>query len=568
MRHPLARLTALALSALLAVTTTLPPLVPAGVLLFTAGDAAAQSRGRSSGGYSRPSSSPRTPSTSSGYGAPRTPSSGGYGRPSGGGSSGSIFGGGSAGDRSYGREQSGNVLREMRAREEAARRAAEQAARPTPQTGGGWSGSTGGGWSGGWGDRRTPSYNDGYRRGGYAGGYSGGYPGGYSGGWYRDRGWTPSPSVASGPGNYGVWSTAFLFFLLSTLSSPGHADFFRNNQDDPGVRQFRQAAEQRAGTDPEIRRQLDELDRRTAEAGNLPREPGALPPDVPPEVARARPDSPASAGASAGGRTPSAAPGGGGSGIGGFLTVGVILLALILGFMIWRRMRAAPKGGEAMGPGGMLQKGADIIRHKMSGEGYTPSRFRIGMTLTVDPTPFLLLAGETKVPAPSGTAPTSVTAVGRIGGDGPGSLIRLYLPEGAFFQLHLGPGNEPDECRYFAPLDEVNPADVSEWNLWLDPNEGMIGWPEFQTKDGKVYGRAWSPSDAKIAPREMSEEVETTEGRRTVRRRAMLYAAPTGAAEPAPQTEYILVAAVEDGRGAWVEIHAGLDVSPASLSLA
>jgi hypothetical protein len=27
--------------------------------------------------------------------------------------------------------------------------------------------------------------------------------------------------------------------------------------------------------------------------------------------------------------------------------------------------------------------------------------------------------------------------------------------------------------------------------LWLDPAEGMIGWPSFQTKDGKMYGRAW-----------------------------------------------------------------------------
>ena len=48
----------------------------------------------------------------------------------------------------------------------------------------------------------------------------------------------------------------------------------------------------------------------------------------------------------------------------------------------------------------------------------------------------------------------------------------------------------------------------------------------------------------------------------------MLYAAPTGAAAPAPQTEYVLVAAVEAGGQAWVEVHAGIDVNPAALSLA
>ena len=48
----------------------------------------------------------------------------------------------------------------------------------------------------------------------------------------------------------------------------------------------------------------------------------------------------------------------------------------------------------------------------------------------------------------------------------------------------------------------------------------------------------------------------------------MLYAAPTGAPAPAPQTEYILVQSVEDGSSAWVEIRAGIDLNPASLGLA
>jgi hypothetical protein len=48
----------------------------------------------------------------------------------------------------------------------------------------------------------------------------------------------------------------------------------------------------------------------------------------------------------------------------------------------------------------------------------------------------------------------------------------------------------------------------------------------------------------------------------------MLYAAGTGQAAPAPATEYILVSAVEEGGRAWVEIRAGIDINPASLSLA
>jgi hypothetical protein len=48
---------------------------------------------------------------------------------------------------------------------------------------------------------------------------------------------------------------------------------------------------------------------------------------------------------------------------------------------------------------------------------------------------------------------------------------------------------------------------------------------------------------------------------------AMLYGAPTGAAAPAPPTEYILVAAMEEENQAWVAIHAGIDLNPGLLSL-
>jgi hypothetical protein len=48
---------------------------------------------------------------------------------------------------------------------------------------------------------------------------------------------------------------------------------------------------------------------------------------------------------------------------------------------------------------------------------------------------------------------------------------------------------------------------------------------------------------------------------------AMLYAAPSGLAAPAPDTEYILVSAIEAAGQAWVEIDAGIDINPAALQL-
>jgi hypothetical protein len=193
------------------------------------------------------------------------------------------------------------------------------------------------------------------------------------------------------------------------------------------------------------------------------------------------------------------------------------------------------------------------------------------MTLTLDPTPFILAAQATKVPVPDpggGNLLVSVQAVGTVE-VGASRLTRLYLEEeSSFFQLHLAADGNPDECRFFGRIDEVSPADASEWAFWIDPAEGMIGWPEFQTKDGKIYPRAWAPGTSRVAPQELAETVETLGGRRSVRRHAMLYAAPTGSAAPAPETEYILVAAVEVDGQAWVEVHAGIDVNPAALSLA
>src|SRR5262249_11417189 len=155
-------------------------------------------------------------------------------------------------------------------------------------------------------------------------------------------------------------------------------------------------------------------------------------------------------------------------------------------------------------------------------------------------------AGATKVPVPraaGGKVQASVAAVGALS-DGV-TLHRLYLDERSVFQLHLDKSGRPDECRYFGRIDEVRPADDAEWGFWLDPDNGVIGWPVFETKDGKSYTRVWAGSDARVPPRRFTERLQDAQGVRTRRIEAMLYAAPLGRPPPAPQTEYILVAMVE-----------------------
>ena len=561
---------------LLLAAPVLAPMPPVAVALLAGATEAAAQAVRSSGGYSRPSAPrARTPSFGGGRGggwgaAPRTPSvSGGYGRPN------SSYGGrgpssyGSAGDRAYSRQGSASALDRYRAQSEAARRPpaalpgpTAPSSRPPVANGGGW-GSAGGLYPRGQRYDHRPDYGRGVPQ----------------TDWYRERGWSPSAGgMFGGLGgrSFGVWDGLFLGYLLNNLTRSGSVDFFRNHQDDPGLREWRAEAERQARDNSELKERLDRLDRELAQRGGdaAPRDPNYLPPDVPAEVALApaapRNDArtPTTAGTAA-----AAANDNEGSGGGLWLPLLVVGGAGVA-FVSWRRSRAGNGGGarkEAGGVTGPIGSAGAMLRHKLSGERYAPSLFRVGMTVTVDPTPFILAGDTIKVPAPvsAGGNLVSIAEVGRVEG-GAVDYARLYLPERrGFFQVHMGPDGQPDECRFFAPIDEVSPASEAEWGAWLDPAEGMIGWPEFQTKDGKSYGRVWSPGEGRVEPRPLSETVEGAGGAsRTVRSQAMLYAAPTGAAEPAPPTEYILVAAVEAEGQAWIEIHAGIDVNPAALSLA
>lgn len=197
------------------------------------------------------------------------------------------------------------------------------------------------------------------------------------------------------------------------------------------------------------------------------------------------------------------------------------------------------------------------------------TKFRVGMTLSIDPTPFLMAGDKLRVKPPEANASglASIDAVANLDSDRV-SLHRLYLPGGeAFYQLHLDDQGEVDECRYFSKLDEVQPATPDEWAFWLDEREGMIGWPEFETKDGKHHPRIWSPGESKLPPIRFDEAIKHVDGTAHRTLDAMLYGVDTGLAAPGPTTEYLMVTAVEGDAGARVELHVGIDINPASLSL-
>lgn len=472
------------------------------VLVVSVNPADARSFFRSSGGYSHSlgSFSSRTPAFSSGYARSRTPSLGGS-TPS-------------ASDLAISRRNSGAALDAYGKRRNEGF------------------------------DGRTPSLTP-PAPGPVGQGYA-------AGGQFGQGRWSLPSYAADSPPRFGVWNAAMLWFLMGTLSQPGHAAFFYNNANDPGVHAWREEADRKAATDPALRAKLDALDGRVADLDGKPRDPGTLPPDIAAAGASSRPQ-----------------------GIGTTLVV-LLVGCLLLLWLWWRRrsprpatMRPTKQGSAMLSP---ISAALGIVRHKLSGEGYTPSLFRVGMAITLDPAPFVLAAGQTKVTTPQTAAggQRNLISIERVGTLRLGSvaLTRLYLPGGGFFQLHLDAAGQPDECRYFSPLDEVMPASTDEWGFWLDDAQGAIGMPDFQTKDGKQYWRAWSPGPARLPPLEATETIQELHGETTRRARAMLYGIPTGLPAPAPPSEYIFVAAVEQSGQAFVEILAGIDFNPAALSLA
>ncbi len=519
---------AIILAGLVAITHPLPALVgaravaavltvaaPAVAALWSDGAEARSSGSRSSGGYSRSgSSSSRTPSFSGNSG-----SSGGYSRPSATPSAPSRTPSLSSSDRDASRAASRQGLSDFQAKQAPA--APRSGTGSVPNAGSGPFASNSGGSYTTSSGLRVPRQNPAYQQ--YV------------------------PPYYAGPSRFGMMDAALLFFMMNSLSTPSHAAFFHNRAEDPSYLAWRAEADKLAQTDPEMKAKLAEVDRSIAAQAGKPRDPNYLPPDVAAEES---------------------------SGFGwGWVIVLLVVGGAVYWFILRRRNKPAASAESDMGstPFGL---GKSILQNKMSGKTpYRPDYLRLGMGLTLDPSAFILLGPTSPVPRPAnGGGMVSVTAISTLAGekDSATAPTRAWLTIGeqSFVEVALSAQGQPDNARYFAKIDEIFPADADEWAFWLAEEDGMIGWPEFQTKAGHTYARQWLPGERRIAPRRLTETRETPDGvmERTVS--AMLYARDTGLKAPAPEAEYLLVFASETPDEAWVELYLGIDLPLSSLGLA
>lgn len=143
--------------------------------------------------------------------------------------------------------------------------------------------------------------------------------------YYGSRGWFAPGYAYGGYSSFGMWDAMFLWFMLSHA---GGGSFFYNHQNDPGVQAFQRETQTLAASNEDLKKQVSELNTKVEELkkSGAPVDPKALPPDVDPAVAMAKPPV-------AEAESPQ------GSGGGWFFPMLMGASALVLGLMLFNRIR-------------------------------------------------------------------------------------------------------------------------------------------------------------------------------------------------------------------------------------
>jgi hypothetical protein len=112
---------------------------------------------------------------------------------------------------------------------------------------------------------------------------------GYRDNYYAGRGYSAPGYAFNSFSGFGMWDAMFMWFMLSNLTSG--AGFFHNNQNDPGVKAFKEEAAKLSQSNADLKKQLDEMNTKLdgMKKEGVPVEPGTIPKDVDPNIALAQP---------------------------------------------------------------------------------------------------------------------------------------------------------------------------------------------------------------------------------------------------------------------------------------
>ncbi len=231
----------------------------------------------------------------------------------------------------------------------------------------------------------------------------------------------------------------------------------------------------------------------------------------------------------------------------------------------------------------MLKGYMTLIRKKFSSADTYPgypvqvlegTRLRIGATLELDQTPFIINEDKLRLTFPG--SKHSVWAIASLNISGlEKPVVRVYLKpyspdlggEEAFLQL-IRQDDGGLETLLFVTSARIHPPNADEWAAWLDEENGIIGSYYLTPPDGPAYVREWlAENQERTQPVPAWESIYTvnaeTAPSQSRSHQMMLYSRDLGL----DFDEYILVSAVRENQSAFVDIHTGIPVDLSGMTI-
>jgi hypothetical protein len=193
-----------------------------------------------------------------------------------------------------------------------------------------------------------------------------------------------------------------------------------------------------------------------------------------------------------------------------------------------------------------------------------PMGVKLERLIDVNETALLTFHGLIQFSFPS--FPIAIEAIGKIDlGDG-AMGFRCYLQGTQAFVQIVTEHDRVAECRLYVLDRDVYPATEEVWELWLNPEDGIIGCPEVLHGDGEeqTYIREWMDGDYQAEPVLLHEQIIndpydedlTEEAQHTMSYFRVANGDPHNPDDPERVDEYLLVSA---GDGV-VEMYLGVDL--------
>ena len=135
-----------------------------------------------------------------------------------------------------------------------------------------------------------------------------------------------------------------------------------------------------------------------------------------------------------------------------------------------------------------------------------PLGIKIHCMIRLDETRFILAGDKLKVESPGGGTHTVTAAEKLMIGDS--RIYRVYLESNenknhSILQIPMD-NNEISSITLYRIIDEIYPASDEEWDQWLNSENGLIGYRDFQISndDGSVteYVRLWGGQEDYAEP--------------------------------------------------------------------